>query len=157
MTSVILVSLLAQPRIFYTMAIDGLLPPIISRVHPHHQTPYTATIISGIMCSILAGILPIDMLAELTSVGTLLAFAVVCFSVIVLRRKEPHRHCEFRVPGGYIIPLLGGNSCLLFSSVLLHALLYIAFLDGCSWDCYFVLHTDIGIPGLGRLEKQMSI
>ena len=113
MASVILVALLAQPRIFYTMSVDGLLPPAISRIHPRFKTPHIATIITGTCCVMLAGLLPIDILAELTSVGTLFAFMVVCLAVIALRRKEPDRHREFRVPGGCIIPLLGAGSSLL--------------------------------------------
>jgi len=111
-TSVILVSLLAQPRIFYTISSDGLLPPSISDIHPRFKTPARATLISGIMCSLMAGFLPLGLLSELASVGTLMAFFVVCIGVMILRKTHPHRHRDFRVPGGPIIPTLGALSCI---------------------------------------------
>jgi APA family basic amino acid/polyamine antiporter len=78
LSSVILVMLLGQPRIFYSMSKDGLLPPVFSKVHPRFQTPYISTIITGIVAMIIAGILPISILGELVSIGTLLAFIIVC-------------------------------------------------------------------------------
>ena len=85
LSSVILVMLLGQPRIFYTMSKDGLLPPVFSKVHPKFKTPYISTIITGSVAMIIAGILPIRILGELVSIGTLLAFIIVCISVIAHR------------------------------------------------------------------------
>ena len=113
LSSVILVMLLGQPRIFYTMAKDGLLPPVFSRVHPKFKTPYISTILTGIVALILAGILPISILGELVSIGTLLAFTIVCISIIFLRRARPDLPRPFKTPLVPLIPLLGAGFCLL--------------------------------------------
>ncbi|OFX54519.1 MAG: amino acid permease, partial [Bacteroidetes bacterium GWB2_41_8] len=89
LSSVILVLLMGQPRIFYSMSKDGLLPPIFSKIHPRFKTPYTSTLITGSIAFILAGVLPINILGELVSIGTLLAFAIVCVGIIILRVKRP--------------------------------------------------------------------
>ena len=81
LSSVILVMLMGQPRIFFSMSKDGLLPPVFSKVHPKFKTPYVSTIITGSVAMIIAGILPISILGELVSIGTLLAFIIVCISV----------------------------------------------------------------------------
>jgi APA family basic amino acid/polyamine antiporter len=112
LSSVILVMLLGQPRIFYTMAKDGLLPPVFSKVHPKFQTPYVSTIITGSLAMIIAGILPISILGELVSIGTLLAFIIVCISVLVLRKSKPDLHRPFRTPWVPLIPILGAVFCL---------------------------------------------
>lgn len=113
LSSVILVMLMGQPRIFYTMANDGLLPKNFSKVHPKFRTPYVTTIITGIVSCILAGILPINILSELVSIGTLFAFTVVCISIIVLRRNKPDVQRPFKTPLVPWIPLLGAGICLL--------------------------------------------
>ncbi|HEX7583943.1 MAG TPA: amino acid permease, partial [Prolixibacteraceae bacterium] len=89
LSSVILVMLMGQPRIFFSMSKDGLLPPVFSKVHPRFKTPYVSTLITGFVALILAGILPINILGELVSIGTLLAFAIVCIGIIILRVKKP--------------------------------------------------------------------
>ena len=111
-TSVLLVMLMSQPRIFFSMSRDGLLPPGISRVHPQFQTPYITTAITCVIVAIVAGLVPIQVVGEMTSIGTLFAFVVVCMAVIVLRRTRPDAHRPFRVPGGSTIPVLGVLSCL---------------------------------------------
>ena len=88
LSSVILVMLLGQPRIFFTMSKDGLLPPVFSKVHPKFKTPYISTIVTGSVAMVIAGILPISILGELVSIGTLLAFIIVCISVLVLRKSQ---------------------------------------------------------------------
>ena len=113
LSSVILVMMLGQPRIFYSMSRDGLLPPIFSKVHPRFKTPYAATIITGSVAMVLGGILPINILGELVSIGTLLAFAIVCVGIIVLRYKKPDIERPFKTPWVPLIPFLGASVCLL--------------------------------------------
>jgi amino acid transporter len=111
LTSVMLVLLLGQPRIFLAMAKDGLLPPWAARVHPRLGTPYVTTLITGVACAVMGGVLPIGILSDLTSIGTLFAFFLVCLGVMVLRRRLPDAERPFRLPfGAYLIPLLGAGS-----------------------------------------------
>jgi len=111
-TSVLLVMLMSQPRIFFSMSRDRLLPSGISKVHPRFQTPYITTIITCVVVAVAAGLIPIQVVGEMTSIGTLFAFVVVCMAVMVLRVKRPDAHRPFRVPGGAIVPVLGVLSCL---------------------------------------------
>jgi len=113
LSSVILVMLLGQPRIFYSMSRDGLLPPIFSKVHPKYKTPYFSTILTGSVALILGGVLPISILGELVSIGTLLAFAIVCIGIIFLRKSKPDIPRPFKTPLVPLIPLLGAAFCLL--------------------------------------------
>lgn len=112
LSSVILVLLLGQPRIFFSMAKDGLLPPVFAKTHPKFKTPFTSTLITGAVAFVLAGILPISILGELVSIGTLLAFAIVCVGVIVLRVKRPDLKRSFKTPLVPMIPILGAGICI---------------------------------------------
>jgi APA family basic amino acid/polyamine antiporter len=112
MTSVMLVMLLGQPRIFYAMSQDGLLPPIFRRVHPKYKTPYVGTLLTGIVAATVAGLLDVRILGELVSIGTLLAFAVVCIGVLVLRRKRPDIARPFRVPAPWFTCTAGALICV---------------------------------------------
>jgi APA family basic amino acid/polyamine antiporter len=112
LTSVILVMTLGQPRIFYSMARDGLLPPMFGRIHPEYRTPHVGTVIVGVTALILAGLLPIGVLGDLVSMGTLLAFATVCVGVLILRRTRPDLPRAFRVPAAPVVCLLGAAACL---------------------------------------------
>jgi APA family basic amino acid/polyamine antiporter len=111
-TSVLLVMLMSQPRIFFAMSRDQLLPAGVSKVHPTFRTPYITTMITGVVVAIVAGFTPIQILGEMTSIGTLFAFVVVCAAVLMLRAKRPDARRPFRVPGGPILPVLGVLSCL---------------------------------------------
>jgi APA family basic amino acid/polyamine antiporter len=112
LSSVMLVMLMAQPRIFYTMSKDGLLPPVFGKLHPRFKTPHMSTIITGAICAVIAGALPIGLLGELVSIGTLLAFVIVCGGVWYLRVKEPNRERPFRTPWVPFVPIMGILVCL---------------------------------------------
>jgi APA family basic amino acid/polyamine antiporter len=110
-TSVLLVMLMSQPRIFFAMSRDGLLPMGVSKVHPRFGTPYITTIITCVVVAIVAGLTRIDTVGEMTSIGTLFAFAIVCGAVLILRMKRPEAHRPFRVPLGPVFPIAGILSC----------------------------------------------
>jgi len=112
LTTVMLVLLFGQSRIFYTMSKDGLLPPVFSKVHPKFGTPYVSQYMIGSVVALIGGLLPISLLGEMVSIGTLLAFILVCVAVLYLRKREPDQHRPFRVPGGAIVPVLGIGMCL---------------------------------------------
>jgi APA family basic amino acid/polyamine antiporter len=111
-TAVLLVLQLGQARIFFSMSRDGLIPKVFSRVHPKFKTPHVNTILIGIIAATVASLSNIDEMVDLTCIGTLFAFLLVCFGVIILRIKEPHRHRGFKVPLNPILPLLGVISCV---------------------------------------------
>jgi basic amino acid/polyamine antiporter, APA family len=111
LSSVILVMVMAQPRIFYAMARDGLLPPVFKKIHPTFKTPHITTMVTGVAVAITAGLFPIGVLGHMVSIGTLLAFAIVCAGVLVLRYKQPHLDRPFRVPGMPVVPILGALFC----------------------------------------------
>jgi basic amino acid/polyamine antiporter, APA family len=111
MTSVILMSMLGQPRIFLAMADDGLLPPIMRKVHPKYRTPHVSTVITTVLAAAIAGLFPLSILGELISMGILLAFTVVCIGVLVLRYTKPDLHRPFRVPFAPITCVLGAVIC----------------------------------------------
>jgi hypothetical protein len=94
------------------MARDGLLPPVFYKVHPKFRTPHISTILTGVFVGVFAAVASIDEMVDLTNIGTLFAFILVCAGIIVLRVKDPGRPRPFRVPGGLIIPILGIISCL---------------------------------------------
>ncbi len=105
--SVMLVMLLGQSRVFYAMSHDGLLPPFFSRIHPRYRTPFVPTLLTGIAVSIPAALFPIDVLGHMVNIGTLLAFVIVCASIIVLRIKHPDVPRPFTVPGYPWVPACG--------------------------------------------------
>src|SRR5216110_526978 len=108
-TAVLLVFQLGQPRIFFSMARDGLLPPVFAKVHPRFKTPHITTILTGVLVGGFAAVMSIDEMVDLTNIGTLFAFVLVCFGIIILRRKDPQRLRPFKVPSQtwlWIFPLI---------------------------------------------------
>jgi APA family basic amino acid/polyamine antiporter len=110
--STMLVQLLAQTRIFYSMSRDGLLPPLFGVVHPRFRTPYLSTMFTGLIIAFAAGLLPIGLLGQLVSIGTLLAFVLVCIGIVMLRRTAPDLERPFRTPFVPTVPILGALICL---------------------------------------------
>lgn len=116
LTSVLLVLQMGGTRIFYAIARDGLLPKLLASVHPKFQTPHVCTILVGIFVALGAGLLPINLLAEMCNIGTLGAFLVVCLGVMVLRFSDPDRPRPFKTPMGLTFPILGILGCLVVMS-----------------------------------------
>lgn len=127
MTTVILVMAFGQTRILFAMSRDGLLPKKLSSVHPKYGTPFFATWVVGIVFGLIAAVVPLGVLAELVNIGTLAAFCLVSFAVIVLRKKRPDLHRAFRCPGVPVVPLLAIVFCAALMSFL-SAVTWIAFL-----------------------------
>ena len=148
LTSVILVLMYGQTRIFYTMARDGLLPKVFSTVHPKYRTPWINTLLVGLLVALAGGFFDINSLGDMTSVGTLAAFAVVCLSVIWLRRTHPEIPRGYRVPLYPVVPALGILSCLwLITTVPNYVLLIFAGYTGVMIVLYFLYgmqHSELG-------------
>jgi len=119
--------LMSQPRIFFSMSRDQLLPAGVSKVHPRFKTPYITTIITCVIVALVAGFVPIQILGEMTSIGTLFAFVIVSVAVPVLRAKRPDAPRPFKVPGGPVIPVLGVLSCT-YLMVSLSVMTWVRFL-----------------------------
>lgn len=118
LSSTMVVMMMGQPRVFYSMAKDGLLPAWGAKVHPKYQTPYITTIITGALVAIMAGLVPISLLGELVSIGTLFAFVIVAVGILVLRSKRPELNRPFKVPGVWIVaPLCAISSLVLMLSL----------------------------------------
>jgi basic amino acid/polyamine antiporter, APA family len=111
LASVVLVMLMGQPRIFYSMSRDGLLPPLFSTVHPKFRTPWVSTIITGVVAAAIAGLFPIELLGQLVAIGTLFAFVIVSAGILVLRYRSPELHRPFRTPLVPLVPLLSIFIC----------------------------------------------
>jgi APA family basic amino acid/polyamine antiporter len=127
LSSVMLVLCYGQTRIFYTMARDGLLPKVFAEIHPKFRTPWMGTILLGVVIAIAASFLPISLLGDLVSLGTAVAFSIVCLSVIYLRIKHPDLPRPFKVPGGMVTAALGIAACLFlayqnFQPMIIHAM-----------------------------------
>jgi basic amino acid/polyamine antiporter, APA family len=111
-TAVLLVFQLGQPRIFFSMARDGLLPQSFAKVHPRFRTPYVTTILTGIVVGVCAMFTSIDEMVDLTNIGTLFAFTLVCIGIWILRKREPNRPRAFKTPWVPVVPILGVLACL---------------------------------------------
>ncbi len=139
LSSVILVMLMGQPRIFYSMSKDGLLPPAFSKIHPKFKTPYVSTLITGTIAMVISGLLPISILGELVSIGTLLAFIIVCISVLVLRKSKPDIHRPFKTPWVPAVPILGALICFIQMAALpLDTWLRLIIWMGLGFGIYFL-------------------
>ena len=154
-TAVLLVFQLGQPRIFFSMARDGLLPKVFYKVHPRFRTPHISTILTGVFVASFAAVASIDEMVDLTNIGTLFAFILVCAGIIVLRVKEPDRPRPFRVPFGLVIPILGIISCL----YLIYYLPPTSWLRFAAWLNFgFVIYVGYGavnsrLTGRARAER----
>jgi APA family basic amino acid/polyamine antiporter len=111
-TAVLLVFQYGQARIFFSMARDGLLPPAFAKIHPKYKTPHVTTIWIGVAVAALSAFANLDVFVELTNIGTLFAFVLVCIGIMVLRHKDPHRKRAFRTPLVPLVPILGILVCL---------------------------------------------
>jgi APA family basic amino acid/polyamine antiporter len=128
-TAVLLVFQMGQPRIFFAMARDGLLPQSFAKVHPRFGTPYVTTILTGLVVGVTASFTSLDAMVDLTNIGTLFAFILVCIGITILRVKDPDRPRSFRVPfGPYVVPVLGVATCM--------GLIY--YLPPSSWMRFFL-------------------
>ncbi|NDV77760.1 amino acid permease [Dysgonomonas sp. 511] len=112
LSSVILVMMLGQSRIYYAISKDGLLPKVFSKVHDKHGVPHNATIFASVITALIAGLFPLHVLSELVSIGTLMAFSIVCISIIVLRKTQPDLKRPFKTPFVPVIPILGALICI---------------------------------------------
>ena len=125
--SVVLVMMMGQPRVFFAMSRDGLLPASISEVHPKYQTPYRSTILTGLVVAACSSTLSTEIAGNLTSMGTLFAFVLVCLGVLVLRKSDPDRPRPFKAPFVPVVPILGIITCLGM----------MAGLDSATWINFF--------------------
>ncbi|HZY58131.1 MAG TPA: amino acid permease, partial [Candidatus Binataceae bacterium] len=160
LTSVLLVLLLGQSRIFFAMSRDGLLPPVFSRVHPRFRTPHIPTIATGIAVGLTAALLPIEEIAELTNIGTLFAFVLVCIGIWILRHADPERKRPFKAPLVPLVPILGVVFCGYLMSVL-PALTWMRFFVwlGVGLVIYFIYgryHSRVSASGNGAAMVQKS-
>jgi APA family basic amino acid/polyamine antiporter len=148
LSSVVLVMVIGQPRIFMIMGRDGLLPPVFTRIHPKYRTPHINTVITGIGIALLAALFPLDILGELTSMGTLIAFAAVCAGVLVLRRTQPDLPRPFRIPMAWLICSLGVLSCIaLLTAMTLHNWMLMGLWTATGFIIYFAYgmrHSKLG-------------
>ena len=112
LSSVILVMMLGQSRIYYSISKDGLLPKVFSKVNDKHGVPHNATIFASIVTALIAGLFPLHVLSELVSIGTLMAFTIVCISIVILRKTQPDLKRPFKTPLVPFIPLAGAAICI---------------------------------------------
>jgi basic amino acid/polyamine antiporter, APA family len=162
LSSVMLVLLYGQTRIFYTMARDGLIPPVFARVHPKFKTPWINTLLVGVLACGFAGFMGLDQLANLTNVGTLFAFAIVCITVVYLRFARPEMSRPFKTPLFPITPLVGAAMCLfLLMSLMAHEAtrnFFLVYLAGgiVLYFAYGLWHSKLGKGEVVRGHEDVS-
>ena len=160
MGSVLLVFQLGQPRIFFSMARDGLLPPFLAKVHPRFRTPWVGTIITGVFVASFAAFANIAEVVDLTNIGTLFAFILVSLGVIVLRYKEPDRVRPFRVPWVPVTPLISVAACI-YLAINLPKITWIRFahLAGAGAGDLLPLrvHPQPAAAGPGKDSRQLTV
>ena len=158
-SSVILVMLLGQSRVFYTMASDGLLPKLFSEVHPKFRTPYKCNIVLFFFVGAFAAIVPGDITGDLTSIGTLFAFSLVCIGVWIMRRLEPAKHRPFRTPWVPVVPILGVIVCGGMIASLEHRTQFTALawmLFGlCIYFLYGKSHSQLNAAARERMQTSL--
>jgi basic amino acid/polyamine antiporter, APA family len=148
LTSTIVVMLLGQSRVFFSMSRDGLLPGLFSAVHTRFRTPWISTLTVGLFVAVLAAALPIDVLTEMVSIGTLLAFVIVCAGVWILRRRNPRLQRPFKTPFVPLVPILG----IVISLMLMLSLTAVTWLRLFVW-----LVIGMGIYfGYGRFHSRVQ-
>src|SRR4029077_21102084 len=154
MPSVLLVFQLGQPRIFYSMARDGLLPPWAAKIHPKYKTPHVTTIVTGIFVGVFAAFAPIGIVLELTNIGTLFAFILVALGIIVLRRIDPDRPRPFRTPWVPLLPLVSIGFCgyLIYNLPWITQLRFVGWLalGAAIYFLYSVRHSKVRQRAGGR-------
>lgn len=136
LTTVILVMMTAQARILYTMAHDGLLPKIFGKTHPKFRSPFFTTLVVGVVSMALAGFFPVDILGQLTSMGALFVFGMVCFGVLILRFTQPTLHRPFKTPWTPWLPLFGTLACL-FQMILMPGVTWLQMVIFMAVGCAF--------------------
>jgi len=158
-TSVLLVMLMSQPRIFFAMSRDRLLPQGVSKVHPKFGTPYITTIITCVIVALVAGLTEIQTVGEMTSIGTLFAFVVVCAAVLRLRQTRPDAKRPFRVPFGPVFPVLGIVSCLylMLSLPVLTWVRFLVWLDLGLIIYWFYGRTHSPLADTGEAERRTAL
>lgn len=155
LTTVLLVLLFGQSRVFFSMSRDGLLPPLFSQVHPRFRTPHISTLLVGVVVALVAGFTPIDVVAELTNIGTLAAFVLVSLGVLILRHTQPELPRGFRVPWMPVLPILSAIASL----VLIFSLPWVTILRFIVWLIlgfiiyffYSISHSHLAPPQTERL------
>jgi APA family basic amino acid/polyamine antiporter len=160
LSTVMLVTLMGQSRIFYTMSKDGLLPQWASTIHPRFHTPWTSSVVTGLAVAIFAGLIPINVLGQLVSIGTLLAFVIVCAGVLILRSKRPDLPRPFKTPWSPLVPILGISiSLLLMASLPLDTWLRLIIWLAIGFAIYFGYsrkHSLVGTP-LRKLAPRPNV
>jgi APA family basic amino acid/polyamine antiporter len=154
LTSVILVMMMGQSRIFYIIARDGLLPPSLGKLHGRFKTPFNATLLVTLICVLMGGLFPVAILGQLTSMGALLAFTIVCFGILVLRYKQPTLHRPFKTPFVPWVPLAGTLVCLLLM-LAMPAVTWSQFLLWMALGCaiyfsYGIKHSKVRLALAGK-------
>jgi APA family basic amino acid/polyamine antiporter len=159
--SVILMMMYGQTRIFFVMSRDGLLPAVLSKIHPRYHTPHVVTMITGVFVAFFSALFPVGALADISNSGTLFAFAMVAVSVMVLRRTDPTRHRPFRTPAIYLVAPLAVAGCLfLFFSLSGYTLgLFVgwAVLGLIVYFAYSRSHSHVGQGAVESHEQDSDI